>query len=106
MSEQKRQPDVEIVEKPVQRMKEPPQYRVILLNDDYTTMDFVVVVLERIFQKSPAEAYRIMMKVHIEGQGEAGVYPHEVAETKVERVHDAARARGFPLRCSLEEVRS
>jgi ATP-dependent Clp protease adaptor protein ClpS len=100
----KRESEVEILERPGERVKEPELFRVILHNDDYTTMEFVVAVLEAIFHKSPAEAYRIMMTVHLEGRGVAGVYPHEVAETKVEKVHETARAGGFPLRASLEEV--
>jgi ATP-dependent Clp protease adaptor protein ClpS len=77
---------------------------VILHNDDYTTMQFVVEILESVFQKSPAEAHRIMLKVHMEGIGVCGAYPHEVAETKVALVHDRAREHGFPLRASMEEA--
>ena len=84
-------------------VREPRQYRVLLHNDDYTTMDFVVAVLMRIFRKSELEASRIMMLVHTEGVGLCGVYPAEVAETKVSLVHQAARNAGFPLRCSMEE---
>jgi len=94
--------DPEVLDRPAERVKEPALYRVILHNDHYTTMDFVVDILETIFQKSPAEAYGIMMTVHLEGRGVAGIYPHEVAETKVEGVHEAARSHGFPLRASLE----
>ena len=82
--------------------RDPAQYKVILLNDDYTTMEFVVHVLETVFQKSPAEAYRIMMAVHTQGQGLCGVYPFEVAETKVATVVDLARGAGFPLRATME----
>ena len=102
MGEDKPQKDIGILERPEQRVKEPEQFRVMLHNDDYTTMDFVMEVLEEIFQKSPAESYRIMMKVHLEGHGVAGVYPHEVAETKVDTVLERARQHGFPLQASLE----
>ena len=74
----------------------------LLLNDDYTTMDFVVEILENVFNKAPAEAYRIMMAVHTQGQGLCGVYPFEVAETKVATVVDRARESGFPLRAAME----
>jgi ATP-dependent Clp protease adaptor protein ClpS len=84
--------------------KEPTLYKVVLLNDDYTTMEFVVHVLESVFQKSPAEAYRIMLHVHTEGRGIAGVYPWEVAETKAETVISLARDAGFPLKAVTEEA--
>jgi ATP-dependent Clp protease adaptor protein ClpS len=84
------------------QLKEPPQYRVILHNDDYTTMEFVIEVLTTFFHKSEAAAYEVMLKVHQEGQGVAGVYSYEIAETKVAQVEEAARQRGFPLKCSLE----
>ena len=83
--------------------QEPTRFKVILLNDDYTTMEFVVRVLETVFQKSPAEAFRIMMQVHVQGSGLAGVYPWEVAETKVETVTSMARHAEFPLRATIEE---
>ena len=85
------------------RKQEPARYKVILLNDDYTTMEFVVRVLETVFQKSPAEAYRIMMHVHTQGSGIAGVYPWEVAETKVDTVTSLARQAEYPLRATIEE---
>jgi ATP-dependent Clp protease adaptor protein ClpS len=84
--------------------QEPKLFNVILLNDDYTTMEFVMQVLETLFQKSPAEAYRIMMHVHRNGRGLAGVYPFEVAETKVEKVTELSREAGFPLRATIEEA--
>jgi ATP-dependent Clp protease adaptor protein ClpS len=84
--------------------KEPILYKVVLLNDDYTTMEFVVRVLETVFQKSPAEAYRIMMQVHQDGSGIAGVYPWEVAETKVDTLTSMARHAEFPLRATIEEA--
>src|ERR1700741_3355003 len=86
------------------KTKEPTLYSVVLLNDDYTPMGFVVEVLESIFQKSPAEAYRIMMQVHVEGRGVAGVYPWEVAETKVDRLLTAAREAGHPLQATIENA--
>jgi ATP-dependent Clp protease adaptor protein ClpS len=82
--------------------KEPTLYRVILLNDDYTTMEFVVLVLEQVFLKSPAEAFRVMMHVHTQGKGLCGLYPHDIAETKIETVHEMAKEHGFPLRADME----
>jgi ATP-dependent Clp protease adaptor protein ClpS len=82
--------------------QEPTLYKVVLLNDDYTTMEFVIQVLEEVFRKSPAEAYQIMMHVHVNGRGIAGVYPWEVAETKAETVITMARDAGFPLKAVTE----
>src|SRR5881296_4556375 len=79
------------------KTKEPTLYSVVLLNDDYTPMQFVVDVLESVFQKSPAEAYRIMMQVHLSSRGVAGIYPWEVAETKLDTLLTLARAAGHPL---------
>ncbi len=79
-------------------------YKVMLLNDDYTTMEFVVHVLESIFDKGPAEAYRVMMEVHTRGRGLCGAYTWEIAETKVATVHELARSEGFPLRAGIEEA--
>ena len=84
--------------------KEPTLYKVVLLNDDYTTMEFVVHVLETIFQRSPAEAYQIMMHVHVNGRGIAGVYPWELAETKAAKVVSEARDSGYPLQAITEEA--
>jgi len=86
-----------------EQTKEPPLYRVLLLNDDYTTMEFVVQVLMTVFSKSVAEATRIMLDVHHRGSGVCGVYPFEVAETKVETVHSLAHQKGYPLRCVMEQ---
>jgi ATP-dependent Clp protease adaptor protein ClpS len=84
-------------------VKEPPLYKVMLLNDDYTTMEFVVEVLRYVFNKSAAEATRIMLNVHRKGVGVCGVYPYEVAETKVDAVDALARQNGFPLKCIMEK---
>lgn len=84
-------------------VREPRQYRVLLHNDDYTTMDFVIEILMSVFGKKIDEATLIMMSVHEKGMGTCGVYTEEVAETKVAQVHDRARKAGFPLRCSMEE---
>jgi len=94
----------EVKEKPKAVTKRPRLFHVLLVNDDYTTMEFVVHVLEAIFDKGPAEAYRIMMEVHTRGKGVCGAYTYEVAETKVETVHEMARLEGFPLRAGIEEA--
>ena len=83
-------------------VKEPPLYKVLLLNDDYTTMDFVVEVLRFVFHKSITDAMNIMLNVHHNGVGLCGIYPFEVAETKVNTVQALARERGFPLKCTIE----
>ena len=88
--------------KPKAEVKRPPMYKVLLHNDDYTTMDFVVHVLKTIFRKGTVDAVRIMLNVHRNGIGECGVYPAEIAETKVKEVHDLAQDNGYPLRCSME----
>ncbi len=81
---------------------EPPMYRVLLLNDDYTTMDFVVLILESVFRKSTQEARQVMLSVHEKGAGVAGVYTREVAETKIAVVHHLAAQNEFPLKCAME----
>ena len=86
------------------RTKEPTLYSVVLLNDDYTPMQFVVEVLETLFQRSPAEAYRIMMQVHTGGRGVAGIYPWEIAETKVDQLLAIAREAGHPLQATIEDA--
>ena len=80
-----------------------PRYRVLMHNDDYTTMEFVVQVLESVFRKEATEANQIMLNVHFRGVGVCGVYPYDIAETRVIRVHEMARGAGYPLRCSMEE---
>ena len=102
MAGTERRTDGEILERTRQETKKPELFKVLLLNDDYTTMDFVVEILENVFNKAPAEAYRIMMAVHTQGQGLCGVYPFDVAETKVATVVDLARGNGFPLRAAME----
>lgn len=102
MGETDRQTGGEVLERTRQETKRPELFKVLLLNDDYTTMDFVVEVLETIFNKQPAEAFRIMMMVHTQGKGLCGVYPFEIAETKVEAVINRARDNGFPLKAAME----
>ena len=98
------QTDGAIKERAEIKNQEPKLYNVILLNDDYTTMEFVLHILETLFQKSPAEAFRIMMHVHRNGRGLAGVYTWEVAETKADKVAAMASEAGFPLRATIEEA--
>lgn len=87
-----------------EELREPKWYRVILHNDDYTTMDFVIEVLVRVFHKPAAEATRIMLDVHQRQRGVCGTYSYDIASTKVAQVHLLARQREFPLKCSLEEA--
>jgi ATP-dependent Clp protease adaptor protein ClpS len=98
------QADGAVKERVREKAKEPTLYSVVLLNDDYTPMQFVDDVLETVFQKSPAEAYRIMMQVHLNGRGVAGIYPWEVAETKVDTLVSLARAAGHPLQATIEDA--
>ncbi len=84
-------------------VKKPPLYKVLLHNDDFTTMEFVVSVLQTVFHKPEADAVRIMLAVHQKGVGVAGVYTYEIAEAKVQKVTQLARAHEFPLLCTLEE---
>jgi ATP-dependent Clp protease adaptor protein ClpS len=85
------------------KTKRPSLYRVLLLNDDYTPMEFVVLVLQDVFNKTREDAMRIMLHVHNQGVGECGIYPFEVAETKVTRVMDTARKNQHPLQCVMEK---
>ena len=86
------------------RTKKPSQYKVLLLNDDYTPMEFVVMVLKRFFRMDLEQATRVMLHVHQKGVGVCGVYPYEVAETKVNQVMDCARENQHPLQCTLEKA--
>ncbi len=86
------------------RLQKPKLYKVLLHNDDYTTMEFVVHVLEHVFERSEPDAIRIMLHVHRNGLGVAGVYPKEFAETRMVQVDALARQNEFPLRCTMEEV--
>lgn len=87
-----------------QELREPPMYKVYLHNDDYTTMDFVVDILKSVFHKTTEEAIQVMLSVHREGTGLCGLYTHEIAETKVDMVHQLARENEFPLRSSMEKA--
>jgi len=87
-----------------QELELPPMYKVLIHNDDYTTMEFVVEVLQKVFHKTAAEATRIMLLVHKSGSGVCGVFTEDIAETKVEIVHHLARKSGFPLQCTMEEA--
>lgn len=86
------------------RTRIPSMYKVLLLNDDYTPMEFVVIVLERFFRKSREEATRIMLHVHHQGVGLCGIFPYEVAETKVNQVMEFARRHEHPLQCTMEKA--
>ncbi|WP_297768237.1 ATP-dependent Clp protease adapter ClpS [uncultured Roseovarius sp.] len=94
-------PSVVVATKP--KTKRPPLYKVLLLNDDYTPMEFVVAVLERFFGMSHAQAFEIMLTVHKKGVAVVGVFSHEIAETKVAQVMDFARRHQHPLQCTMEK---
>lgn len=85
-------------------LKQPPKYRVLMLNDDYTPMDFVIEVLESLFSMATDNATRTMMQVHTEGQAPCGIYTFEIAEAKVEQANSYAQSHGHPLQCTLEEA--
>ena len=94
----------ELTEKNRRKLKEPDGYQVILLNDNYTTMDFVVEVLMDVFHKEEEDATRIMLDVHFKGKGTVGLYSWDIAQTKVNQVHCLARKSKFPLKCIVEQV--
>ena len=95
-----REGDVDTVQRP--KVEKPRKYKVLFHNDDYTTMEFVVWLLMTVFHHDTTSAQRIMLHVHQKGMGVAGVYPREVAETKVQKVLDLARSHEFPLECTME----
>ncbi|MDR3608235.1 MAG: ATP-dependent Clp protease adaptor ClpS [Oligoflexia bacterium] len=97
-------PETEVIESvdARDRLAQPPKYAVVLHNDDYTTMEFVVEVLIRFFHKSASEAAEITLRIHQIGYGLAGIYSFEIAETKALQVTEAARKKDFPLRCTVE----
>ena len=96
-------PGTAVITRTKPRTKRPSLYRVLILNDDYTPMEFVVHVLERFFSKSPEDAHQVMLHVHNHGVGICGVYTYEVAETKVSKVIDFARQNQHPLQCTMEK---
>jgi len=108
MAEEKRNGDggaaTGVATKTKVRTQKPPMYQVLLLNDDYTPMEFVIYVLERFFQKTNEDATRIMLHVHQKGVGVCGIFTYEVAETKVNQVIDFARQHQHPLQCTLEKA--
>jgi ATP-dependent Clp protease adaptor protein ClpS len=95
--------DEQVLTKYRPKTARPPLYKVILLNDDFTPMDFVIVILKKFFMKTDAEASRIMIQVHSEGAGLAGLYTFEVAETKVYSVNEFSRRHKHPLKCTMEK---
>lgn len=97
-------PKESAVTKDRSEVREPSLYKVLLHNDDYTSMEFVVAILERVFRKNTSEASKIMLNVHQEGVGVAGIYTLEICETKVAIVHDLAQQNEFPLRCTIERI--
>jgi ATP-dependent Clp protease adaptor protein ClpS len=87
-----------------EEVKEPEEYTVLLLNDDYTTMEFVVTVIMTVFHKPLPEATKIMLDVHKKGKGTVGIYSYDIAVTKINQVHLLARQNGFPLKCTMEKA--
>jgi ATP-dependent Clp protease adaptor protein ClpS len=104
MSRREAEFDHEAVTETEKKLKKPPLYKVLLHNDDYTTKEFVVQVLQYVFHKEPTEAVQIMLHVHRKGIGVAGVYSYEIAETKVALVESLARQNEYPLKCTMEEA--
>ena len=96
--------ETELLNRDEEKLKEPREYMVILLNDNYTTREFVVEILKLVFHKNPEEAKRIMLNVHHKGRGMVGVYTWDIAQTKVNQVHSIAKQYDYPLKCIVEEV--
>jgi ATP-dependent Clp protease adaptor protein ClpS len=96
-------PSQEILVETRPKTKRPPLYKVMLLNDDFTPMEFVVLVLERFFSKNPTQAFEIMLTVHKKGLAMVGIFSHEIAETKVSQVMDFSRRHQHPLQCTMEK---
>lgn len=95
--------DEDVLTERKQKLKKPPLYKVLLHNDDYTSMEFVVYILQNVFHKSEADAVKIMMAVHLQGVGIAGVFTYEIAEAKINKVIKMAQEQEFPLLCTMEE---
>lgn len=93
-----------VIEQAPAKTKPPPMFQVVLLNDDYTPMEFVVGVLQRFFGKGREQATQIMLKVHREGKGVCGIYPHDIAASKVDQVTEYAKQHQHPLQCIMEEA--
>lgn len=107
MTEPRHDPDQShglVLEEARPKLKRPAMYRVVLLNDDYTPMEFVVQILETIFSMDRTTATRVMLEVHTKGRGTAGIYTYEIAETRVAQVNGYARQHQHPLLCTMEEV--
>jgi ATP-dependent Clp protease adaptor protein ClpS len=103
MAKRNPQHDGDVLAESEQRLQKPPLFKVLLHNDNYTTMDFVVFILMHVFNRSETDAIAVMLQVHNQGIGIAGVYTHEIAETKVLRVAALAQENEYPLLCTLEE---
>ena len=104
MSNTKDKQQGSVATKEREEVREPSLYKALLHNDDYTSMEFVISILENIFQKTTTMATKIMLDVHQQRIGVAGVYTREICESKIELVHHLARENGFPLRCSMEKI--
>jgi len=96
--------DTEEIVQDIHKLEEPPRYAVILHNDDYTTMEFVIAILIAVFHNSESEAVKIMLHIHEKGKGLCGIYSQEIAEARVALVHKQAEKNGFPLLCTMERT--